>query len=485
MKRLASDSVIYGLGSVANQALAIVLLPLYTRYLTPSDYGALALINTAGGILVFSAALGIHSGMVRIFFKYPEAEERRRVASTALFFAVAMASASVALLHLSRPWIVPLIFDFPDADRYYGIAAWTFSAAAVNSTSLAILQVYQRPRPYVVCSLTGLLVSVGLSIYLVAFAGMGLLGVLTGQLVGILAQLVLGVAASSSNLRLAFDRGAVREMLEFCVPLWPTNVSAWVLTMADRWMLNAFSTLASVGLYALGFRFGMVLDTLFIRPFQQAWSPHLFSSLGQPDYREMIARVLEYYVFLGGMLALAIGLFAGDAIRIIATPAYFESERVVFWIAAGALLRGTTTITVASIHIETKTHYSSYVYGGAMGLNLTLLWLLVPRFGILGAASSVLITYGGVTCAFLWIASVLHPIPYRLAKTGGALAAAVAIYCVSRFVPPVSDVSNLAMRALLLASFPVGLWLAGYFRERDLDAVLSFARAKLARRREP
>ncbi|CAG0990972.1 hypothetical protein MYXO_02398 [Myxococcaceae bacterium] len=481
MRRLVSNSAVYGLGSVANQAVAFLLLPLYTRYLTPTDYGALALVNTAGSILIFTAALGIHSGMIRVFFQYVTPEERQRVASTALLFAATLAFLVGVSLILAGRWVVPLIFDFPNASSYYPLAVCTFCASAVNLTSLAILQVQQRPRAYVLASVSGVFVSVGVSIQLVAFARLGLFGVLVGQLAGVLTQLVIGLTASYAVIRGVFYAGALRRMLDFSVPLWPTNFSAWVLSMADRWTLKTFSTLASVGLYALGFRFGMILETLFVQPFQQAWSPHLFASLEDPGYREMIARALDYYVFVGAFIALGLGLFAGDAIRLIADPAFGGSEPIVFWIAVGSLLRGTSTVTVASIHIEGKTHYSAGVYVAATLLNLVLLRLLVPDFGIYGAAAALLVTYAAVTAMFLAIARRLHPIPYRLSRVFLGLVAAVSLYCASRLFPSSTDAASLGLKILLLASVPAVLLVAGYFPRGDLEAIRSALARRVAR----
>ena len=483
MRRLASDSLIYGLGSVANQALSFLLLPLYTRYLSPADYGSLALIGASGGILALTASLGIHSGMVRIFFTYDQPDQRRAVIFSALVFGTFLALLTGVAVNAAAPWVAPLIFDFEDGETFFRIASITFCAAAVNSIVIAILQVYQRPRPYILCSLAGLVVSLALSIVLVAVAGRGILGVLEGQLAGILVQLGLAAWASLDDIRPPFGMRMVREMLAFSAPLLPTNLSAWALGLADRYVLKIFSTLTEVGLYALGFRFGTVLDTLFIRPFQQAWSPFLFSSLGSPGYREMCARVLEYYLFLGGSLVLCLALFSGDVIRAIADPSYYSADRVVYWVGLGTLLRGTASITVASIHIERKTHYSAFVFGGAVVANVVLLWWLVPGHGMMGAAFAMVATYAAVGFAFLIIAARIHPIPYRYGKIATILMLMTIIHVASLWISHESLLLGLLEKLLLLGSFPLLLVAVGFFgpgdlqRARDLLGTMRGARA--------
>jgi O-antigen/teichoic acid export membrane protein len=474
MRKLASDSLVYGLGSVANQALSIILLPLYTRTLTPADYGSLALIGAAGSVLSLTAALGINSGMMRIFFTYDDPNDRRAVVFTALVFGAATASFVCLALTILAPWLAPLVFDFEGGLTYFRFATFIFSLAAVNLVAIAVLQAYQRPRPYIVSSLVGLLASLGLTIYLVAVAGRGVMGVLEGQLVGIIVQLALALSFCAKEIRPLFRSRTLRQMLAFSAPLLPTNLSAWALGLADRYVLKSFATLTEVGLYSLGFRFGTVLDTLFVRPFQQAWSPFLFSNLNAPGYREMCARVLEYYLFLGGSIVLGLALFAGDVIRAIADPSYFSAERVVYWIGLGTLLRGTTTITVASIHIEQKTHYSAFVFGGAVALNIALLWCLVPRYGMMGAAYATVVTYAGVVCAFLWIAERLHPIPYHYGKMVLLVGLMTALALLGRLVPAEPLLLGLAEKLLLLAAFPALLLLFRFFGAEDVRRARAF-----------
>jgi O-antigen/teichoic acid export membrane protein len=325
---------------------------------------------------------------------------------------------------------------------------------AVNSVAMAALQAYQRPRPFIMCSITGLFVAGLMSIYFVAFRGRGLEGVLAGQSVGVAIQLVLTLVVLSPTVRPILRARPLREMLAFCVPLVPTSMAAWVLNLADRYFLKAYDTLATVGLYALGFRFGTVLDTLFVRSFTQAWYPYLFSILDNPDHPAICARVLEYYTFGGGFIVLGMALYGGDVIRLISDSSFWGADGVIYWIALGCLLRGMTYITVAGIQVRRKTQYSAYVYGVGSALNVGLLWVLVPRFSIMGAALSMVLTYFAISVTLYLIAQRLHPIPYRVGKVLGVLLLMTAIYLPSRMLPAETTLATLAAKSVLLLLFP-------------------------------
>jgi len=476
MRRLASDSLIYGLGSVANQALAILLLPLYTRYLTPDEYGAFALLTAAGGVLTLVAALGINSGLTRIFFLFEGAEERGRVVFTAYTFALASSALMALCLFLTAPAIDRAFFNFSGGERWVRLAVATFSVSALNAVALGTLQVEKRARVYVACSLLGLLASCGTSIWLVAGLDRGVLGVLEGQLVGVLVQFALALGATLPTIRPRFHRPALREMLAFSLPLIPANLSAWGLGLADRWFLNHSASLAEVGLYALGFRFGSVLTTLFVSPFTLAWFPYLYSITSQPDHREVVARVLEYFSFLAGAITLGLALFGGDVIRLISDPSFQDAERVIFWIGLGTLFRGMTFITMTGMNVVRRNQLGVAIYGVGVVLNLLLLAALVPRFGMMGAAVATVVTYFAINLGFWRVSQRLYPIPFRPAKIAWLVGVLVALHALARLVPPTPLAASLALKGLLLLAFPAILVGSGFFAAADIARVRELAR---------
>lgn len=469
MRQLFSNTLIYGLGSVASQALAFVLLPLYTRFLTPAEYGTLAIIGSAGMILSILAAIGVHSGLIRTFFDYDTDEERSEVAFTALCFAAAACAVVFAALFALAPRLAPPLLEVPEAVPWLRLAVAIYTLAAVKSVSLAILQIHSRARAYVTCNLSGLVVSLSLTVVLVAFLDRGVGGVLEGQLAGAGVEVGLSVLASVRRLRPALRPAALAPMLSFAIPLVPTNLAAWGLGFADRYFLKEYASYMEVGLYALGFRFGTVIEVLLVAPFSIAWSPYMFSIMKEPGHREVYARTLEYYAFFGGGLALAVSLFAGDVIRLMADPAYFGADSVVFLIALGFLVRGMTYIMVAGIAVRRKTHYSAVVYGCGAVLNLLLLFVLVPRYGTLGAALAVAATYSAITAGLYWTAQRLYAVPYRPLKVVALIGVVTACYVPSRLLPVDAPLVALPAKLGLLALLPVALLAGRFFGRDDLE----------------
>jgi O-antigen/teichoic acid export membrane protein len=475
MRRLASDSLIYGLGSVANQALAIVLLPLYTRYLEPSAYGTLALIASAGAVLQLAAALGVSFGMTRIFFSHPE-PERGRLVFTAFCFAAACTALAILGFGAFAGELAERLLGDRAGAGWVRLAITSYSLGALNMVSLGTLQVHRRPQAYVIVSALGLLTSCAASIYLVAFAGRGLEGVLEGQLIGMVVQLGLGTAASLPRLVPRLDWRGLGEMLRFSLPLLPTSLFAWGLGLADRYFLNHYSTLTDVGLYALGYRFGSALDTLLVSPFMLAWHPYIYSIQDQPDHRDVCARVLEYYTFAAACLVLLLALFGGDVIRLIADPSYVGARHVIFWIGFGVLFRGMTFLSATGMNLVKRNEWSVVVYGVGLLANLLLLRLFVPMAGMMGAAAAVLLTYAIVNGGFWLVSQRMYPIPFRPGKIVLLLGAMTAVYLASLAIPELPWLAAVAARLALLLSFPLILLGLRFFAASDLDRLRALLR---------
>jgi O-antigen/teichoic acid export membrane protein len=482
MGRLASHALVYGLGSMASQALNFVLLPLYTRVLEPEEYGVLALIASSGAVVALVGALGIHSGLTRIFFLYEGEEARGRVAATALAFGTLASAATLVALELAAPLLAPRLFEVADSVLYWRYAAAIYSLGALRTVAMVVLQVHQRPRAYVACNLTGLAVSLTLTIVLVALAGRGVRGVLEGQLAGTTVELLLATAAGARHLRPSLAWKPLREMLAFALPLVPTNLAGLGIGVADRFMLKTYAGLGEVGLYALGYRLGSVLEVVFVHPFAVAWPPFMFSVQKDAGHRELYARVLEYFAIGGAFLVLGASLFAPDLLRVMSAPAYRGAEAVVFWIAAGFLVRGMTFITIAGVHIERKSHYAAYVYTAGFALDLALLAVLVPRYGALGAAAAVLLTYTAITIGIWQLSQRVYPVPYRPLRVAAILGVAAALYLASRGLPAEPALAIAAAKAGILAAFAPVLLALRLIGRDDLARVRDLAASFRARR---
>src|SRR5437588_6622207 len=233
IKRLARHSAIYGLGGLVSRILAVLLLPLYTSYLTTADYGKIEPLVAASTVLVIMLRLGISSAFFRFYFDNPDPERRVVVVRTSFWFTMASATAGlVAGLVLADPIAHALrLGNEPGLIRAAAVGLW----AQTNFEQLtSLFRVEERSVAFVLASLANILITVGATVVLVVGLHEHALGVVVGNFIGTLTVYLVLLAYRREQLGLEFDRKLFREMNKFGMPLVPSGVALWVLGFSDR-----------------------------------------------------------------------------------------------------------------------------------------------------------------------------------------------------------------------------------------------------------
>ncbi len=218
IKRLGKHSAIYGLGGLIQRVVAVLLLPLYTRYLSPSDYGAIEALVALSAVIFALLRAGIQSSFFRFYFDSEDEVRRLTVVRTSFWFT--MGTATLAL-------VAGIAFAEPIAQWLYGSdehvnlvrAAFVGLWASMNYEQLtALFRVEERSVSYAIASLTNVLLTVGATILLVVVLDQGPLGVLVGNFSGTLAVYAVLLAYRRTQLGLEFDRDVFRRMTAWGCP---------------------------------------------------------------------------------------------------------------------------------------------------------------------------------------------------------------------------------------------------------------------------
>src|ERR687886_976518 len=238
-RRPPRHSAIYGLGGLVSRILAVLLLPLYTSYLTTADYGKIETLVAASTVLVIVLRLGISSAFFRFYFDSPDPERRVVVVRTSFWFTMASATAGlVAGLLLADPIAHALrMGGNPGLVRAAAVGLW----AQMNYEQLtSLFRVEERSVAFVFASLANVLITVAATVVLVAFAHKGPLGVLVGNFVGTLCVYAVLLAYRRYQLGLQFDRTLFRAMNKFGMPLVPSALALWVVNFVDRFFVALY-----------------------------------------------------------------------------------------------------------------------------------------------------------------------------------------------------------------------------------------------------
>lgn len=397
--KIISHSSIYLLGSILQRGVSFIMLPIYTRFLTPADYGIIELLTLAVDLVGLIFGLRIAQAIFRYYSIY-QGKARDRVVTTALFLVAGCSSVGVALLvTLSGP-VAGLTFADPALAGLLSLFALTLLGQGLIEVPMIGLKAAQRPVLFVSFSLGKLLLQLGLNIYFVVLLEMRVEGVVYSTLIAtaVMALVLCGYTLATRGI--GFSRAQARELIAFSLPLVLTDLLSFYLTFGDRYFLRAHFGLAEVGLYSLAYKFGFLLAFLIMTPFGNIWDTEKYAIAKAPDFRERFREVFILYSCALIAAATIMSLYIRDFLTIMAAPEFRDAYRVVPVILAAYVVNAWASFCNLGIYLQKKT--GEIFYGTLLAVGVISIGYvgLIPRFGSLGAAWA---TFGAFAARTAWI----------------------------------------------------------------------------------
>jgi O-antigen/teichoic acid export membrane protein len=462
MLELARHSAVYGFGSLVSRFIAVLLLPVYTRYLSPADYGLIETLIALSAVLTVLLAAGVKSAFFRFYFDEPQGPGQRRVIRTSFWFTMASATAGlVAGLALAEP-ISDVLFgtsSHADLVRAAFVGLW----ASINYEQMtSLFRVEQRSGAYLIATLINLGLTVGATLVLVAVLEKGPIGVIVGNFTGTLLVYFGLLVYRREQLGLELDRPLLREMNRFGMPLVPSALFLWVLNFSDRFFLVKLAGPREVGLYSIGVRMASGI-ILLLAAFRTAWPAFAYSIQDDREAKRAYSYVLTYIVLITSWMALGLGVLAPWLVKLLTTEQFYSAERVVAPLAFAAAAFGAYIVVVIGIGRARKTRSNWLITGAAAVLNVILNLLLIPPYGMIGAAIATIGAYAVLFLGMAWKAQQVYPVPYQWRRVATAFGAAIVLTVLGRLLDP-----PLAAAIAIVAAYPLVLLPLGFYLPEEL-----------------
>jgi len=333
----------------------------------------------------------------------------------------------------------------------------------------AVLRADERDTRYATWSVVRTALSAGLAIVLVVGVQLGVWGVLLSQLLAEAICCLILVPPIARSLRAGWQGTQVREQLMFGLALVPGAMAGFTLDLSDRFFLRHYSNLEQVGLYSLGYRLGEII--FFITAaVQLAWPQFIFANRKSPQAKELYSYATTYY--LAGMLFLVLGLsaVAPELVQLMAAPRYHAAAPVVPIVALAGLCEGLRYVVTIGIAFQRRPIIRSAAMGAAALVNVVLNVLLIPPYGMMGAAWATLAGFVTLIAVEFTVSRRFYPIPYQYARLAKLAGVVTTLYVASGMVPPGVPLAVAAEKTvLLLIGFPALLWLVRFFEPAELE----------------
>jgi O-antigen/teichoic acid export membrane protein len=457
-RRVGRHTLVYGGGMMLGKLASFLMLPVYTRYLTPADYGVLELLGMTIDVIGMIAGAGLAGGLFKFYSGMDSAAAKRTVMGTVAFGGMGLALFTAGLGMLFAEPLNALIFQDGGNPNYLRVFFLAYFLQAAGSPGLLLLRIQERSGVFIGVGLAKLVASLSLNIYFVVFRGLGLEGVLASM---VLVSAVTAVGMALYTWRytgFSFSWARFREMTRFGAPLIVVSLGSFMLTFSDRYFLNFFAGTAAVGVYSLAYRFTFVLSALAVAPFQQAWGPRQFEVAKRADAGDVFRRMF-FYLTLGlvGGAAMMVAVIE-PVVRVMAAPAFHGAARLVPVILVATVLQQWATYSTVGLYLKDRPGMMARATLVAVVVILALNILLIPKWGAMGAAWATVAAYI-VRFAIVYRASqAVYRIEYPWRRVSGVAAIAVGVYAVRELAGPESLLVSLTLSAVLVIATAAGCY---------------------------
>lgn len=411
IKSFVKDALIYTLPTVLSRGIAIFLLPIYTRIASPEELGALDLFFVFGSIISLTVALEISQGVARFIPELSDVKQRLAYSSTGLYFTFFM----YALFFITATTFYVELNHFITGKSEYALS---FQLALVYITINGFFYYFQNQLRFEGNS-------VGYSIVSVFFAAtnlatvfvfgivydLGLIAILYSIIVSVLLASLLGLFLLRHSFGLVFKIGMLKQLLMFSIPLLPASMLVFISLYVDRYMINMFLDLESVGHYGVAVRLASAASLVMIG-FQMAVTPLIYKHHNEPDTPQSLSVIFKYFVFFAVLFFLVYSLVAKELLFLLTTPEFYFVANVIPLLVL-ALLFSNMYVFMPGIGIRKKTHLIFLISIVAAVVNVVLNYLLIPIFHINGAALATTIGYFIAFLFYIYFSQKFYYVPHK------------------------------------------------------------------------
>ena len=418
------------------------MLPVYTRALSPGDYGLLETILRFVNVCMVVGFLGMRQAFARFYFDNVSADWPRILTSSAVFANFAIAAAV----------LLPLLLVGSLFAMTFGIQHLTITAAFILTVwlmfeasfllGMSFLQVRLNSTAFVMAQGGRVVLLVAANVTALHVLKLGLNGALIGTAVtscisGAIAALFL---LGWSGLRVS--RPAVKEMLAFGLPYIPTAVFAYISTNADRIALILFGTGAVLGLLSLASKMVEIGMSIFAAPIDNLWAPYAFRNHSEPDGAFRIGRLYTQFTAISVLLVLGICLAAPIPIKLLTTSDYQPAAELVPIVGIGWIFGLLATLSDIGILIRKKTRLKPIIMAASALAAIVFQATLVPLAGLVGAALATAVTNMVLFIVVKRVSTRLYKLETRSKDFLSIVIAAASGYFVGKLVasalPPIA-----------------------------------------------
>lgn len=391
VNQLLSGSFIYGLGGVMNGLLSFIALPLIARYISPAEYGIISMLLMIGMVLTAIFSLGLGTSIGSSYFSKEQQGEKNAVIIDSFVILLASSIVLIVVGLWNAESIGKLLFQVPDYTYLIEISIMTVAVSLLVQPWRLKLQFEQRAKRYIFAAFGSSLISFSIILLFVAVLDKSVIGYLYALLIGQVITFAMFFLLGKNGMSYLPSKDNIWPLLVEGLPLVPSFIFIFVIQNVVRYPLQSYHGLDAVGIFTMGSSIGMAMG-LVVEAFMRIWVPFSLAYMNkQEQARQLLARLTQYYLVVTGYITLLFFFFAKPVVMTFLPHSYENSYQIVGIIAASQFFLGFFTVLLPSIYFAKKLYATVVIQGVSAIISVGMYMIFIPKFGVTGAALSVML----------------------------------------------------------------------------------------------
>lgn len=394
MTKIIKNTLVYTIGNFFTLAAGFILLPIYTQYLDPSEYGIISSLEILKTVFIIFATLNIHKSLLRLYWDYKTDKEQKDFLGTTFLSISFVAILTLLLIFIFRNY-VERIFDTIDFYPYYFYIIVSSFFTVFTYFPLLYLRLKEKANLFLVFSISQYLLAASLILYFIIYKQEGAEGYLKGQMLAGAVFFVIYTIFSFRIINLRFKLSVFRNIIVFTLPLIPPMIVTWIVRQSNVIFIERYLDFAEVGIFSLSVRIASLL-TVITTSVLMAYEPVFYQLAikGDSDVnRNKLSNYNQAYIIIALFLSFIIALFSKDLILLMFNEKYADVYIYIPLLTIGYCVGQISGLTGFFVKQSKKTMAIMYISFSTGVMSVILNFTLIPLWGLYGAASAVTLIF--------------------------------------------------------------------------------------------
>ena len=475
IKRTIQLGSIYSIGSISQGALFVLLFPIYTSFLSPQDFGIIGLMSITVSLLTRFVSSPINSAFTRFYYA-PEYKEKSGVLLFNLFlWALLILTCCAVVFWRISEYLAGILLQDRNLAYLLKIYAFILFLQPLSSLFLCLLRMLERAKYFVFTSISSLLLSVGLTLYLLILLKKGVLSLIVGNLLSLIVTVIMVLPVFIKRSTFKLSHSTLIPPLKYAYPLLLSEYSNLLIQSGDRYVLRIFNSVSMVGLYSFGYQIAGILQTVLVTPLKQALQPVVLKQEKDPEAIRGFLRIGATYFYLIGCAAcLLISLFSREILMLFARKEVFWAAWVIVPIITYSYVQhGLGNFVGWGMGLMKKSFHVSGIVLVAALVNIGLNFLFIPQWGMLGAAFATMLSYIVWNVLKAYYSAKFYDLHFEVGRLLHITVIGFGLYGLSLLVANNgASGTDMALKFLFFLGYPLILWSTGFFSESEKEYLL-------------